>query len=286
MIVRMRTMAISLALVAASGGLVTAEGIDPEGPLTAPGFSTIDRPDATSRAGLELSYLMPDDDVVGDPVSWRLDLHGQYVSKTLGVGGYLSVPISYGSFDIPVFGEQSATAIGDVEVGAMYVRQLGAQAGIVLRGGLMLPTAGDEGDETLASATARLSRITDSPMAIPEGTTLRLAVSPMFRSGNVYGRIDAGIDINVSNANDVDYDPALRLNAALGVLAANTFALSGELSLYAPTDDNADSLTNFAIAGRYAKGNVNPYLAIVIPLDDDVSDAMDFALTVGLDAKL
>lgn len=282
----MRTIAISLAFVAAAGSLASAEGIDPEGPLTAPAFSTIDRPDGTSRAGLEFSYLFLDDELDIDPMSFRIDLHGQYVSKALGVGGYISVPISYGSVDLPVIDDEATTTLGNIEVGGMYVRQLGPKLGIVVRGGLMLPTAGDEAEEASTNFVAGFSRITDYPMVIPQGTTLRLAVSPMFRSGNVYGRVDAGIDINLNNANDVDYDPALRFNAAVGVLAANTFAVSGELSVFAPTDDDSDSLTNFAIAGRYAKGTVNPYVAFVIPLDEDVSDSMDFALTVGLDGQL
>lgn len=248
-------------------------------------FVNIDRQDETSMVGGELTYLLTEDSpLLGDLTLIRFDVHGQYVDKNSGAGGYFTIPIAYGSGD-----NDSETTVGNVEVGGIYSIPTGTGVNIVLHGGLLLPTASDELGPAIVGGLAGVLRIHDQYQWIPKGTSLRLAASPTLTSGKLYARMDAGLDLNLDTSSDDTADPAFHLNAGVGVWAAPTVAISAELStmtVFDDTEGDDDSLANIAIGARFFAGSVAPYVGFVVPLDDDISDDINFGITVGLDAAL
>jgi hypothetical protein len=49
---------------------------------------------------------------------------------------------------------------------------------------------------------------------------------------------------------------------------------------------NTITLDAIALSARLNAGAVSPYLALVIPLDSDISDFFDFAVTAGAEIRL
>lgn len=114
----------------------------------------------------------------------------------------------------------------------------------------------------------------------------------MFRSGNVFGRIDVGFDLNLDvQDSDDTADPVLHVNAGVGI-DLGTAAIMGELSnVYVFSDDEGDSLGDktinvFAVSARFVAGNAMPYVSLLVPLDDDSSEVIDLAVTLGVEARL
>lgn len=258
-------------------------------PARSPGFVQIDRYDATSVAGGDLTYVsLADDGVAEDVTVLRFQLGGRYLDQASRFGGYANLPITYASGN-----DESLTGIGNLEVGGLMLPRLGdGSTAVVLRAGLTLPT-GSDGEETFANLFGVFGRPQDLYLALPKATSVRLGVSPMFRRGNLFGRIDIGFDLNldIQDAEDTA-DPLLRLNAGIGV-DLGTAAIMGELSnLYVFSDDDADDslgdkmLNVFALSTRFVAGNAMPYVSLLIPLDDDSTDAIDLALTLGVEARL
>jgi hypothetical protein len=240
-----------------------------------PGTVTLDRQDAQSRVGGEISYLLPEN---GDATFLRFDIHGQYVTPS-GFGFYAGVPIGF------VDGEaDSVTGIGNVDVGAIFIPRLASSnVSLVLHGGITLPTAGDELDDFIVNASTSYARVTDFILAIPEALALRVGVSPTFRSGQFFLRADGGVDISLSNTGET-FDPVLRINAAAGIDLGKV-SFSAELVNVIFTEDFDDDqvLNMLAIGIRGAAGNVRPYGAVVIPLD---IDGLDAAFTAGIEGVI
>ncbi|HEY1549191.1 MAG TPA: hypothetical protein VGG28_15305 [Kofleriaceae bacterium] len=262
----------------------------------APGFVTLDRGDATSRVGVEASFELPNSSGLtdgGGETALRFEVHGQYVDPGLRVGGYAQVPISYVSSGDG--GEnQSGTGFGDAEIGALYVPRVNDNFSIVLRAGLALPTASENSNNELASLIGSFSRMTDFYLAIPHGTSLRLAVSPLWRSGMVFARADVGIDINLDDDNNGGpaADKVVRLNGAVGV-DLGQFSVSLESVNICDVPANGEMISTGeqwinegAVAGRLRTGNFQPYAAVVFPLDHDSHEFIDASFTLGLDARL
>jgi hypothetical protein len=101
-----------------------------EGPF--PVMATMDRVTDHNDINFSLGYVVFDDDLVD--VGLRFDLGGQYLTPA-GFGGYGQVPISYISGN-----DESDTAIGNFELGGLYVLRVAPGSKVVLRGGLSLPT--------------------------------------------------------------------------------------------------------------------------------------------------
>jgi hypothetical protein len=192
------------------------------------------------------------------------------------------MPISYASGN-----GESGTGIGDIEVGGIFLpRMTNPDFQLVVHGGVTLPTGSDDPDDFTANALGLGARPTDLVQIIPSGLTLRLGVSPIFRSGQLFGRIDGGLDLNLDNEGDNNADPIIRLNVGGGYdLGAG--AIVGELINVISTDgDASDQMANaFAIGFRGAAGNLRPYGGLTVPLDSD-DFASDFAITAGLEGLL
>jgi hypothetical protein len=263
----------------------------------APAFVTLDRGDATSRVGIEASYELTNSSGLSDGASetvFRLEAHGQYVDPGLRVGGYAQVPISYvsasGNGD-----SQSATGFGDAELGALYVPRVNDHFGVVLRAGIALPTGSTSDNGELANIYGSISRLTDFYLAIPHGTSLRLAASPLWHSGMVFARVDAGIDINLdedSGEPSMNADKIVRVNGAVGVDLGQVSLSLESVNIYdVPSNGETTStgsqwINEGAVAGRLRTGMFEPYAAVVFPLDHDSNQFINASLTVGLDARL
>lgn len=245
-------------------------------------FVTLDRQDASSRAGLELSKLFYNtgSGVANDLSGLRFDLHGQYVTPN-AIGVYLSVPIGYASG-----GGQSHTSIGDVEVGGIFVPQLtSSNVKLVLHGGVTLPTQSNDQNPAITSLLTFWPRVTDFYQVVPEGFSLRVGMSPIIRSGQVFFRGDLGVDANLSAAQGSDVKTVIRANAGLGVDLGVAAVMLESANVYS-TGNNGGWLNTGALSARFDGGSVYPYAALVVGLDDDVRSVMHEAITVGLEGRL
>jgi hypothetical protein len=254
-----------------------------------PGFMTIERADATSRVGGEVSYLFFKSNglVNSSATVLRFEPHGQYVDPHTGFGGYAQIPITYASGN-----GSSSTGIGDAEVGAIFVpRFADPDTGVVFHAGLTLPTGSSGVDDSIANLFGGVSRINDLYLAIPEGLSFRGGVSPMIRQGALFARADISIDANLKSKNSNSTDTFVRINAGVG-LDLGTVAVTAETTNIYTTKSSIMGSTGSswvntgAIAARMHAGNVQPYAALVLPIDKDSNDLMSAALTVGVEAPI
>lgn len=269
----MRTAAVAFLLVVSG----QAYGDELTEPARAPGFATLLRQDANSRAGADMTYFVFDGD--SDTTLLRFDLHGHYVDPVSGAGVYAQVPITFASGD-----GDSETVLGGVELGGIYIPKLSSpNIGLVLRGGITLPTAPDD-LTSLIGYLATFMRPVDIYAQLPKSSTLRLAASPILRSGQFFARADFGIDINIYMDEGDTVDPGLVIDVGAGIDLGGA-AITGELTTISVTGDDGDSLTSAAVSAR-GTGTVQPYGALLIPIDDDVSDAFDLGLLVGVEGRM
>ncbi len=253
-------------------------------PTRSPGFVQIDHYDATSVAGGDFTYVAVDGS--DDVTLVRFQLGGRFVDPASRAGGYVNLPITYAS------GEgDSFTGIGNIELGGLLVPKIGdGSTGFVFHGGITLPT-GSDGEEAFVNLVGALARPQDLYLALPKSTSLRLGGSALFRSGNVFGRVDLGFDLNLDvQDSSEEADPFMHLNAGVGV-DLGSVALMGELSnVYVFSDEDDASLGDkminvFAVSARMHSGRAMPYVSLLVPLDDDSTD-IDFGLTLGVEARL
>jgi hypothetical protein len=170
----------SLVIVLASSA--TAAG-DPE-------FVVLDHQSQVSEGGVEISDIVESNNFH----ALRFEPHAQYIDPASGLGGYAQLPAGWAWGDCMFCASESA--VGDLDLGALYARDVKQGLAIVAHAGIALPTSSFD-QFVLPSVTA--SRIEDLALEIPHGTTLRFGASPILRMGRVFGRVDLGLDVNVSN---------------------------------------------------------------------------------------
>ncbi|HEX4452944.1 MAG TPA: hypothetical protein VH143_18850, partial [Kofleriaceae bacterium] len=241
-----------------------------------PSFVTLDRQDPVSRGGVELSYFVPNTASGASATLMRFEGHAQYVDRDSGIGGYAQLPISYLS-ETAGTDSDSETGIGDLEVGALYLRDFSRFGVIVVgHGGVSLPTGSTSDQAHFANFAASVSRLPDLYLSLPRSTAIRLGVSPLWQSGRVFARADFGLDVD-SSGDGRRYDTALRIDAGLGVML-DPVALTAEMTNdydYTPSSTMTTEATGsswidtVAIAARLVLGHVEPYAALVVPIDAD-----------------
>jgi hypothetical protein len=263
-------------------------------PARAPGFVTLDRGDARSIVGLDISYMFYGNTAGASITPMFFDAHAQYVDPGLGLGGYVELPVGY--FDASGDGPStSGTGLGDLEVGALYVTPTVAPGlRIVLRAGLTLPTASTSESGVEANTLTFLPHLSDFYLVVPDGLSARFAASALWRQGTLFARADIGVDTNISAQSGDNVDTLLRGNLGFGVQLGQ-LALTAEFtSLYDHGDNggNAQLLSTGAVAARYSGGRVSVYGAIGFPItnthDLGGSDSAqyDVALTLGIEGRL
>jgi hypothetical protein len=148
-----------------------------------------------------------------------------------------------------------------------------------------LPTANDDFGALIQNAITGYARTSDLANASPS-TIIRLGGSPVFRSGQLFGRIDVGFDF-VADSDDGDNNAILRIGPGLGFDAGGV-AITGELvTMRGIGGDNESDFISFgAIGARMTSGRASPYAAVVVPLDSRVRDFLNVAITLGVEAAL
>jgi hypothetical protein len=285
------SLAITIA-VTASATIALAQPAPPASgdPALGPGFVTTDRLDASSRAGIQVSYLSFNEEE-GEDINatiLRFEAHARYVHAPTRLGGYVQVPFVYAQDD-DIDGGEALTDFGNIEIGGLYAPRLSTPGvGVILRAGITLPT-GETGEEALVGTVANFIALPQIYNSLPEATTIKLGASPVLRSGVAFARLDLGVDWNI----DVDggsVGAAIHYNAGAGVeLGKVALALESQNVTIMDSDDTSDdgeTLNAMALTARADLGTALPYAALIVPLDDGISELFDFALTVGLDVRL
>lgn len=273
----------SLLTFTAMSSVASADGYKGIGstPAEMPILATMDRMSAQSHLGVSSSTSFFDEE--SPDFNNRIDLYGQFVSSS-GVGGYAALPYSF------ILDEDNISAIGNLELGGILALE-NAPLPIVLRGGLVLPTAGDGLDDFVVNLFLSMGRLTDLPTVIPEVTWVRLSASPRITLGKIYLRADAGVDVAIDAPEGIDLDALFRLNLAGGIMLTNTLALSAELVTVGLTgdldanDDRFFHTASVSMHGRTSAG-ISPYGAITIPIDEDPSQLVNLVIMVGAQMAL
>ena len=245
-----------------------------------PDTATMDRGDGLTRLGLDfgLAFLeSPPYDV-----ALRVEPYGQYVSNS-GLGFYGALPIakSFGDGEAPE--PEPALTIGNLELGGLYVTS-GETLSWVLRGGLALPTAGDDLDAVATNFLATVPRLTDLALAEPDALYVRLAVSPLIHVDKLFLRADLGFDLGIDTGDFNDADNYLRFNLGGGV-DLGVVALGLELInvlRFDEVDDNEQTFHTLAFTIRFMGERLQPVLAIGTPLDEAPRDQANLFVTLGI----
>jgi hypothetical protein len=263
----------SLTAAAALAGLAApahAQVADPAAPplRNTSLFPSMGPDGSGSQFGAQFGLIDPEGE--GTPIK-RFDIHAAAMSPS-GIGGYLTIAGSH---------VEETTEIGSLEVGGLWAKR-GPTTDLALRAGLVLPTSFGSDDEdgfgsgfTHLISTA-LARPSDLLTAAPDATTLRVAVSPMTRSGNFVARADAGIDIVLDSGNDGENpDPFLHLDLGAG-FDNGKGAFLAEFSTLMPTEETDEMIHLLALTGAFhATEQASFYATISRPfgdvfLDDDL----------------
>lgn len=251
-------------------------------------FMTLDRADDESRIGAFLGILHVEDTDL-DEGALRLEIHGQYVDDS-GLGFYGSLPIHQIFLD----DADDETALANIEVGALLVHAVAPGQELALRAGVTVPTASDSLEGAITNLIGSQTRLTDLVQAVPALVAARLGGSLLGGIPGLVYRIDAGLDIPVTSTNDdfeVENDPLLRLNGALGigVLGAGTLAFelvniiatgNEDASLSESTLTSAGVSLGVALAGAHVQGGL--FLSVDSVFEDDFEQGLiTFALAAS-----
>lgn len=250
----------------------------------APDMATLDRGDGISKIGVDVGLSLLDFPPYGSAL--RLEVYGQYLTRSgYGVYGALPLASSFGAApeaddpEPPDLLPNNATALGNLELGGLYVATRSPRLAFVFRGGLALPTASSGRDAGATLFHATFPRLTDLALAT-DAWYLRLGVSPLIYVDKLFLRVDVGLDLGLDGDG---FDPAhlLRLNVGGGI-DLGAVAIGLELVNTIAFDAGDEDLRHtLAVTLRFMGKQLQPYLAIGTPLDDS-RDVVDLFLAGGI----
>lgn len=244
----------------------------------APDMATLDRGDGITKVGLDLGYSSLDTHYSG---ALRFELYGQYVLPS-GLGFYGALPIAHSFGDAPEPLPQPATALGNIDLGLLFVIEPSPALSWVFRAGVGVPTASSSRDGAATNFAAVWPRMTDLALAVPDATYVRLGISPLIHASNVFLRFDIGFDIGIDDAGGAD--ELFRFNAGAG-FDLDVVALSLELANTASLDDFDDGdefIHTLALTVRFMGEQLQPFLSAGMPLDDNLRDAVNLFVAGGI----
>lgn len=212
-----------------------------------------------------------------------LTIGGHYVDRRTGFGGYLELPLTFVSYDIPLLGDDSEFAVGNVGLGGMYAKSFGNTA-LVARFGLALPTADDDGPGA-QQVLGSVARYSDLVARVPNSTWLRLGFSPMGRMGKLFWRADVGLDLALDEDNADTLSPIFRLDLGGGI-DLGTAALMAELVTNITDSAGDDSQTTLGLGVRFNAGQLRPGVGIVLPIGWDAVYEWNLAIIASLAARM
>ncbi|HWO20529.1 MAG TPA: hypothetical protein VNO30_17285 [Kofleriaceae bacterium] len=278
------TFVLAAAAVAGAG---TGAPALADGPDTVFDPLTMDRHTPESKLDVDFAFVKYDEPTATDLTAIGFAISGQYVTPT-GLGGYLSLPLSYMSVEIPLIIDDSALALGNVELGGLYAQYFSRNAAIVLHGGVALPTASDD-DAASFQPLASSPRYGDFVQRVTNSTWVRLGVSPMGRSGRLFWRADVGLDLALDEQeNAPQYSPIFRINVGGGLDLGSAHLLAELVTSVVNDDDVQDeSGTTLALGARFHSGNVSPGVGLILPVElNGLGFDPEFAIVVSLAARL
>lgn len=249
-----------------------------------PDTATLDRGDGVSRFGLDFGLTALDQPPSPYDAVLRIEPYGQWVSDS-GFGIYGAFPISksLGDDDIEPDPDPALT-IGNLDLGMLCVSS-SASSSWVFRAGVALPTAGDGPDGVPTNRLGAYPRLTDVALAVPDATYLRLGISPLIHTSNIFLRFDLGFDLGI-DMEDGGGDPPnlLRLNVGggidLGVLALGLELVN--IARFDDLDDDDDFVHSLAFTIRFMGEALQPVIAVGIPLDERLRDEAQFFASLGI----
>ena len=249
-----------------------------------------------NRAGVALGWSFLEDSDQVDFTGLRLDVHGEWLAPDLGIGGYAVLPVSYGRIDPDVGPNNAEWTLGDAELGAVARRTLMPELDLAAHVGVTLPTAPQttlSSDEItgFANSFAIWARPGDLAQSYPEATFVRAAVSPVHVTRTWFARADLGVDVPVHSGAGDDLTTLGRLNGAIGARVGGGAAMVEVVNLIAieePERETSDRWLSFlGLTGAFNLDRAwQPLASLVVPLDDEVNDAVGMALLVGVEAAL
>ncbi len=290
----MRLAAVVALVLGTGAGSAAADQAPPAG--EDPGCALLDRADGVNRAGAAIGWSALENNEVVDITALRMDLFGQWLHPDFGVGGYAVLPVSYARADPDAGATNAEWAIGDAELGAVARRTLAPTLDVAAHLGVTLPTAPEETFTAaevsgFANSFAIWARPNDLVQAYPEASYLRLGLSPIHRSGHLFARADAAVDVPLHSGADEDLLTLGRLNAAVGAeneRGGVMLELVDVIALEEPDNDGDDRVLSFlGLTGvfRPAAGwQISP--SVLIPLDEAIRNGVDFAVLLGAQARL
>lgn len=246
-----------------------------------------------STFGLEIGVPIWDpDDENTSLTTVGINLHGHYVDQGTGLGGYLTLPLSYVSYhvDVPIIDDidDSEFSLGNIEIGGMYAKHL-RQLSLVAHVGVALPTNSADHDTAADAGTysflASAPRYTDLVHRIYDSTWLRMGISPMGRHGKLFWRADLGVDVALDDDNMDSASPAYYFNVGGGV-DLGAASVQVELDTLVTDTDGDDTNTVLAIGARFNGGKVRPGVALLVPLGWDNNIDWDFGFGVSILSRL
>jgi hypothetical protein len=249
---------------------------------------TMDHHTPLSTLDADFAYVAYDEPRDVDVTAIGITIAGQYVTSR-GVGGYLSIPMSYLDANGPLLINDSALALGNLEIGGLWSTFLGSETALLFHAGLALPTASDN-EIAAYQALASAPRWGDFVERVTSSTWLRLGFSPMGRvGGKLFWRADVGIDLALNEDNPVTYSPVLRVNVGGGIDLGTAHLLAELVTNVLDTNPDANDNTSstLAIGARFVSGNLRPGIGIILPIDFNAQILdPDFAITLSLAARL
>ena len=285
--------ALRRTLHGAAGAVVTLDvpprAPGPTAPRAAapiPGFVVIERFDARSRAGVDFTYLQATEpDFEDRPTSLRFEVHARYVDPASGFGGYLQVPLAYTHHSDILGDEFTATSVGDIELGGLFVHTLPARdITLVVHAGATLPTGETGSNEQSAANLASLVALPELHDAVPRGISAMLGASVSVRRDKLFARLDLGGDWNLSSSNPSGPGAAIHYDAGAG-LDLGSVAVMLELENALLTKDQS-GLHAIALSVRAELPPASPYTAIIVPLGSGISNFVELAVIAGIEFTL
>jgi hypothetical protein len=267
-------------LLAPLSSLVVTLGI--AAPALAGPFVSLPREDGTSKLGIDVGLTSFDDGIFFEGTAIRLDPYAEYV-VTDGLSAFANVPLA----SIEANGDRES-ALGNVTVGGALRREVSPELTLIASGALALPTASD--DDVLVSYLGTFVRETDFALIAPDHLVLRPHATGQLRRDKLLAQVGGGLDIGIATDGGDSLDPLLRLSAA-AAYDLGKVSLGGELVALVNTGDEEGafeerSIGTLALSARGTFGNLAPFGALVIPLDEEIRDVANVMLSVGLEYRL
>jgi hypothetical protein len=114
---------------------------------------------------------------------------------------------------------------------------------------------------------------------------MRLSGTVAGRSQQLVYQADAGIDLPISEGDNIDADSLIRLNVAGGVDLGRV-AILGELVNIGSTGEDDEFIHSVGVTGRLTGGSLEPSVSLVLPVDAELPFDVDFVIVLGLQAAI